>query len=268
MRITYVKRLPNRLGQTVHLRVARPIKIGQRPRRPQSIARRIIRPSPNINTAYIFPPADGLTDKSFGGIDRHPPRFPFGLNGPAQIKRIEQPDIEIGRQQRMPKQWLPCQHRILIIAEIGEGLLQESRLLGQRAFVRHGQIKPLQPTRMIGKARRDQRQNVRRDGIWLCPLSARNEEARFRRLAILRIIIPHPACGLISLHQQTRHAPHLTIEIFHAELAAAFGPAVEETGRRHKARVGQNLDRYAQRLRPALHSGLHAPFAGLRHANF
>ena len=60
-----------------------------------------------------------------------------------------------------------------------------------------------------------------------------------RGLAVVVVIVPLPALGLVAVHQKARLAPHLAVEILHPQRLAALGPVFEFLQRRDEARVLQ-----------------------------
>ena len=120
---------------------------------------------------------------------------------------------------------------------------------------------------MIGEPVPDQPQHVLRDVVGAETFGLRHEQVGLCGLAVVRIEIPFPALGRIAVHQQAGLAPHLAIEILHAQLLAPVGPAFELGPRAHKTVVVQNVYRQAEAAGPSFHVVPDTPFPGFRHHN-
>ena len=80
---------------------------------------------------------------------------------------------------------LPCDHRILIIAELRQPVRDEIRKAGQRLIARDGMAKGQQIAEMPAEARRDQRQHGFGDRIGGKLRRRRISEALFGGFAVL-----------------------------------------------------------------------------------
>ena len=101
MGISLFAGLFDRMGHAVHFGATTPVQRRQSPVVAECVSLGIIWPLHKINAPDVFPPANDLTNKPLDGIDRRMTRAPFGLGGTAHLERIQQANIEIGRDHCM-----------------------------------------------------------------------------------------------------------------------------------------------------------------------
>ena len=144
--------LVDRGGEAGHVGLAGPVEFGQGACRLQGVAADIVRSFAPIDAAHIFAPADDLADEAFGRVQRRPAGAPGRFDTMTDGKRVEQADIDVGRQQRVIEEGFAGQHGVLVVAEIGEGGVDEmiQRRLGPDP--RHGEAKRLDIAEPVRKA--------------------------------------------------------------------------------------------------------------------
>ena len=92
---------------------------------PQNITGGIVRPLKEIDAPHILAPADDLPDEPFGGVDR---RVSCGIgvgSGLANLGHVQQPDVKVGRQDRVIQEFILVQHRVLIVPKPRQGIRDE-----------------------------------------------------------------------------------------------------------------------------------------------
>ncbi len=87
----------------------------------------------------------------------------------------------------------------------------------------------------------------------------RHRKPGLRGLPVLLVEVPLPAGRLVPLHEESRLAAHVAIEVFHAQLLAAVRPRLEFLSRGDEAVIVRDLDGASQSRRPAAHHLQDAP---------
>ena len=118
---------------------------------------------------------------------------------------------------------------------------------------------------MIGEAAFDEPDHLTRRLVRRKAQPSRRNSASRQALAVLRVIVPFAACGLIALHQDFVLAPQFAIEMLHPPAATPARPVGEPGAARKEAIIGADLDRRLRQRRPPLDLRLHAPFRRFGH---
>ena len=107
----------------------------------------------------------------------------------------------------------PALHRILVIPKLRQTVRDEVSEGFQRVFPRHGPAEGLQVTEMIGKALPTSviTSRVVASGTKRRPGGMAKMPGQF--LAILCVIVPTTALGLVTGHEPAGLAPHVTVEV-------------------------------------------------------
>ena len=263
MGVGLLPRLRHRRLHAGHAGVAAPVEIRQRARVAEKVAALVARHLEPIDAADILAPADDLADEALRRVERHRAGAPRGLDLAADAERVEQADVQILRDDGMIEEGFARQHRILVVAELRQRALHEG---GERRFrvgARDGEPERRQIAEVPAEAGLDQRQHLPGDGIGCALPGARHEQVSGRGLPVVGVEIPLAARRLVAVHQQSRPAPHVAVEMFQAQLLAARGPGPERLGRAQEAVVRQDVDRQREPRLPACLHLQDPPFAGL-----
>lgn len=264
VRVGEILRLRDRLADTAHRRRRAPVEAGQRAGGAERVLRRIARHKVPVDAADVLSPAEDLADEAFHGIERGAARAPGVFRRPAGLHRVEQADVEAGRNKRVEHRRLPGGHRILVVAEQRQAVADEGIKRRARLLRRDRPGEAVHIAEMGAKAGGDQRHHLPRDGIRGEARRGGRHQALGQRRAVFGIEVPLPADGLVAFHQQAGLAAHLAVEEFHAVLLPPRCPGAEARQRTEEARVLPDLDRHAGGVLPALHVLQHAPFARMR----
>jgi hypothetical protein len=87
---------------------------------PQRVARGVAGAFEEVDAAHELAPADDLADEPLDRVERRPARPPFRLGPAADLERVEQPEVHVGRDDRVVQIAVRGEHRVLIGAEIGK----------------------------------------------------------------------------------------------------------------------------------------------------
>ena len=134
----------------------------------------------------------------------------------------------------MEQEILPCFHRILVIPKLRQKVRDEVLQGFQRVFPRHGPVERLQITEMIGKVLPDQRHHIACCGVRNEATAGRYWKVPGQFLAILRVIVPTTALGLVTVHEPAGLAPHVTVEVLQPKALASLRPVCEFGSRAQK----------------------------------
>ena len=210
-----------------HVGLGGPVEVRQRPVGPEEILFHVARHLQPVDAAHVFAPADDLADEAFGCVQGRPAGVVLVRNPPADRQRVEKTGVDVEGENGMIEEAFSFQHCILVVAEEGEGMLDE--VLQGRFGLHFGDGEPegVQIAEVIAEARVDEVQDVLRDRIGFDLVGLRQEEIGLGRLAVLGIEIPLSAFRLAAIHQQPGLAPHVPIEELHAQLLAPLGPGGE-----------------------------------------
>ena len=167
-------------------------------------------------------------------------RLPTGLlQALDHLKRMQQPEVDEGGEQRMPEGGLAAHHRILIRAEAGKAGGNEVLQHRQGLLAAHRPAEGLQITRQWSEPAAgptgiepphlgDHRQG---DDVRLKPQRRWTGQPLGGGAAVVMVVVPLAAegrgAGPLPLHQDAEAPPPLAIEQLHAQLAAAVGPSGE-----------------------------------------
>ena len=221
MGITQSQRLTERIGKAPHRGVSRPEELRQGTVGAERVAFEIARHVQPIHTAHVLAPAENLADEALHGSERCPACAVLGLGRSNHRARIQQFEVHCGRQPRMEQPWFVGPHRILVIAEGYEAMLDEI-LQGQLGL--SGRDRPVERVELSGiirKIRSDLAQHVAGDCI-RCEGARRRIGQSWRpylaeALAVVAIEVPLAAFGITRrIEQHAMLASHLPIKEFHA----------------------------------------------------
>jgi hypothetical protein len=146
----------------------------------------------------------------------------------------------------MRQEGIARQHRILLGAKARQGMGQKVIQRQQRLAPRHPPPERPQPAEVAGKPRLDQGQNLFGHRIGGKPRRARAKQVGRGRAAVLGVIVPAPAGGLVAFHQEPGAPPHLAVEPLHPQFIAAPGPKGELGLGAQETVVGQDPNRQRQ----------------------
>ncbi len=207
----------------------------------QHITLGIFWPFKEIDAPHIFAPANDLTDKPFSSIDRHIPVLPRLFNSLTDLQRPQQPNIQIGRQNRMIQKRMPFQHSILIVTKTRQSMFNKVIQRLQRLSPRRRIPKRPQITKVVPEPRFNQRQNLLNHLIRFKPQRPLNRHITGGRLAIVVIIVPLVPRRFVALHQQARLAPHVAVKILHPQRFTPLGPSLELRMAGDEPVIGQDM---------------------------
>ena len=256
------------VGEAGHVGFAGPVELGQAALRVERIGFLQVRHLVPVEAADIFAPADDLADEALDAVERRAPLAIGFLRAAAQLERVEQAEIDAGREHRMEQIVLARDHRVLIGAEtfypLGEkGIGGLSGLLA-----RDGPAELPERAEMVGEPSLDQLDDLLRYGIGFELGPFGGGQPLLGRLAVLAVVIPRAAFGLAVLgHEQPGLAPHLAVEELHPEFLAVLRPVVEFGLAADEAVVAQDFYFAGELVRPLLHVLPHAPLACLDNAD-
>ena len=161
------------------------------------------------------------------------------------------------------KQWLAGAHGVLIGAEIGQGLVDEPVEIMQRLAPGDRIVEILQAAEMIAEPCGNEVDDLLRHLVHGIGGPLRRPHARLQGLAVGMVEVPLALGRLVALHQIAGLAPHLAIEILHAEFLVALCPVGKALMGGDEAVVGPDFDLARKLLAPILHHLADPPFAGL-----
>ena len=165
----------------------------------------------------------------------------------------------------MIKKGSPGLHCILIIAKRRHAVCDEIVERLECVRTRHRPAKRLNRAIMCLEPLFDECDHILRDSIDRKPLALWRLMILWQGLAVLGIEIPRAADGVIAFHQEARLLPHVTIEIFHPQLLAAFRPLRKLFERCDETLIVVNGERHRQCFTPILHHLQNAPLTRFRH---
>ncbi len=161
-------------------------------------------------------------------------------------------------------------HGVLVIAEAGQGVVQE--MLKGVPGLAFGDREPerLQIAEPVRPGFRYLLDDPAGGGVRLETQRARQRAAAVVALAVVGVEVPAAAHRFtVRFHQQAGVAAHFPVEELHAQLLTARGPAPERLGGAQETAVLEQPHRQAQPLRPAPFHGLaQAVLAGLGDQQF
>ena len=137
---------------------------------------------------------------------------------------------------------LARQHRILKIAILRQAVYQPMiqlrlRLSGIRGKPERGQV-----AKITAKPGGNQTQHLLHNCIRIKPQWPQKRHG-ICSFPIIVVIIPLPSDRIIAVHQQPGQAAHVAVKIFHPQLFAPRGPALEQRVRGNETVVGAGLHR-------------------------
>ena len=154
------------------------------------------------------------------------------------------------------------EHGVLVVAEAGEAFLDEMVEDLEGALMGDGVMEGLEVTEMVGEFAGNVFEGLAGDGVGREAGGLGNDSAFGRGLAVVVIVVPFAALGVIAVHEDVIAAAHLAVEEFHAELFAARGPAREIFGAAEEPVVGEDFNRGFKFVFPGFDFCEDAVFAG------
>ena len=236
----------------MHAGVAAPVITGQRTLIVKPVFAGVIRHQQPIDAPHIFPPAQDLANEALHRIERRLTLPVSLLGGLTDHQRIQQTNIQIGRQQAVEQGVFPGDHGILEITEVRQPLFDK---MCQCLLCLGGGGAPAkicQVADVIGEVLLHQRQHLLVDGIARERKVHGQGHVTLVGLAVAGIKIPLTAHRRIPFHEQAGVATHFPVEELHAQLFLAAGPALEEGRGTEEPTVFQAGDGTGQLLRPLL----------------
>ncbi len=165
----------------------------------------------------------------------------------------------------MKEKGFPLPHRVLIVAEKRQRVLDEMGECRQCFLARHRPVELVQRAEMSGEFALDERHHLAACFIGRKAPSLRRRQFLWQRLPVVAVEIPFAARGLVAFHQEARLAPQLPVEKLHAEALASFRPFVKALMAGEEAVIVAYVEHTIMRLPPCVECGAQTPFAGLRH---
>ena len=161
------QRLPDRVAQAGHVGVASPVPARQVLVRVQRIEFGIGGHARPVDAAHVLAPAEDLAHEAFHAGQRCGARAVCGHGGVDHPAGPQQLQVQRCAQVRVVQPGLARPHRVLVAAEQGQSLADESLQRHERLCPRHRPGEVVQPAGVRGEARFDQRDHLARDGIGL-----------------------------------------------------------------------------------------------------
>jgi hypothetical protein len=132
--------------------------------------------------------------------------------------------VQRRRQVRVPQPGLARPQRVLPAAEVRQALVDEALQRMQRLLARDGPGKAVERSGVLGEALPHECDDLACDliGLEARALGHRTGATLAEGLAVVGVEVPLPAERLVAVHQHRMLAPHLAVEVLHAQLLAAF----------------------------------------------
>ena len=264
--VAELKRLPDRVAQAGHLGVTRPEKRRQRAGRAEGVDRRVVRHAQPVDAAHEFPPTQDLADKPLRARQRRPAGAVGRLRRRHDLARIEQLEIQRGRQTRVVEPGLALPHGVLMAAKIRQPPVDKIRQGPPRLRRRHRPVEGVQAPRMLRETSLHQREHLPRGRVG-GKSGRRGHHARPRlreTLAVVLVVVPLAA--LRPARRVEQHAvapPQFAVKKLQAELFPPDGMDAKLLDAGEKMPVGPHLEREAERLRRRLERAPDPPVARL-----
>jgi len=194
-----------------------------------------------IDTPHVLTPTDDLADKAFQRIERY---AVGSLQGRVDhLLRRKQPHVQGGGEHGVEQEWLVGVDRILVLAELGEAMLQ--KIIERRAGLLRGHRvgERLVLSDRLGKLRSHAVSSLPHVGVGLWPSDGRNRYVARQFLAVLRVVAPFTADGpptLVEQHAQPLPLEH--VEIGEEQPLAAGGELFEKGPRREEVRIVEHRE--------------------------
>nr|GEU28581.1 hypothetical protein [Tanacetum cinerariifolium] len=216
------QRLADGRGQAAHAGVARPEPVRQRRGVVEGVQFIVARHAVPVDAAHVLAPAQDLPDKAFGCRQRRRAFFMRAQYPVHHLARRQHLDVHGKRQQRVEQAPRLETHRILELAEVGQGVLDETLELRQR-FV------AVERPAETGGVRRAEAFRARRfDGrpqrAVVVPAAqvGRLPRDAFPRCAVVMVEVPLTAGRLAVVgHQDAVAHAHVAVKMLHQPAVAA-----------------------------------------------
>ena len=220
-----------------------------------------------VDAAGVFAPAENLPNETFHAGQWRMPVAVSRFGASHHFARVQQLQVERGRQMRVVQPGVARPDCILVAPEQRQSLANEGVQGLQRLRPRDRPGKTVEPTGMAGKACLDERDDLARHGVGL-ENRPRRDGARpgsAKGLAIVSVEVPLATNRLIALHQHLMPLALLAIEILHAQRLATFGMGCEVGNAGEKVAVLADIQRQALGLGQGFDCLQYAPVARLGH---
>ena len=161
----------------------------------------------------------------------------------ADFERVDEPDVQISGQDRVVEERLAAKHRVLVVTEPWQSVFDEVIQCLKRVGAGNSVAERSKGSDVRRKSCLNQLQHFARDRVRFEFREGRHEQISLRRLPVFGIEIPLAALRSFAIHQQAGFAAHLAIEVFHAQLFAAFRPGRKTARRADETCVGKDVYR-------------------------
>lgn len=211
-----------------HVGVAGPVECGQIVGGVEGVFLEIAGHVQPIDAADVFAPADDLADEAFGSFERNavwigaPGLFHCFADGDG----VDEFDVEGAGESGVVEERFFGPHGILIVAKVGEAVLDE---IGECRFCLSGRDWPVEGVEIAGMIRKslvDFLENRLGDFVGRESFSFGQifGAAFWKGSPVGGIVVPFSAFGIaVLIDQESGLLAHFAVEVFHAELFAAFG---------------------------------------------
>ena len=181
-----------------------------------------------VDAAHVLAPADDLPDEALHRVQRRAAGAVLGLGAAADVERIDEAEVHRRRDDRVPHPGLAGDHGVLVVAEAGQDVGEETGEDRLRLGRRGGVAEALQRTEMLGEQARHVGDGAYGVLVGRNEAVVRRREPLRHRLAVLLVEVPGAAFGLaVGVHEQAVALAHLAIKELHAEFLSALGPGGE-----------------------------------------
>ncbi|WP_425338399.1 hypothetical protein [Thiorhodococcus minor] len=165
MGIAGTERLAERLAQADHLGLARPVEARQGLMGIQGILIQQTRHARPVEVPNVLAPAEDLADEALHGVERRPARVEGRNGGVQDLTRVEQLQVERGRELRMVEPGLADPHGVLVVAKTRETQVDEVSERLQGLLARDWPSEGVKIARVVREAPLDKLQDLARQGI-------------------------------------------------------------------------------------------------------
>ena len=250
------------LREAVHAGGGAPVKRGEGAVGFEEIGGFVVGHFKPVDSADVFAPAEDLPDESLDGVEGGVAGLVGGFGGTDAVQGQEETAVEVMGDVAVIHPRFVLEHGVLIVAEAGEAFLDEMVEDLKGVLMGDGVMEGLEVTEMVGEFAGDVIEGLAGDGVGREAGGLGDDSSFGRGFAVVVIVVPLAALGVIAVHEDVIAAAHLAVEEFHAELFAAFGPAREIFGAAEETVVGEDFDGGAEGFVPGFDFFEDAVFAG------
>ncbi len=233
--------------RTAKARGGHGVRVELRPPVGQPLVRRkfvlvnIIRPEMPVEMPHVLAPADDLSDESLDGGQWRIAASVGVFGGLDGVEGVQHAQVQRDRQQRMRHRPVVAHDRVLVAPEGREPELdeacqrplrlggsdgEEARSVGADGIEVHGVEIASHLLVDVVLARLVRRGHVE-GGLLLG-----------RRLAVVLVVVPPVADGLVTVHQDAEAAALFAVEILHPEAGPVGGPCLKVLAGQREGRCG------------------------------